>query len=186
MKKTLLLWGIAFVLLLFAVYITNQYSISEPEAVKASPVEVHEAASTSTPTEPSLNFMLTDLAGNQVTLDELRGKNVFINFWATWCKWCVKEMPDMENIHQSFNDQDLVVLAIAVGEDLEDVSGYLSDKDYTFTILLDPDKSVTKVYEVKSIPTSIFIDKEGNVSYKRVGAMNEQQMLAAIENMSGS
>ncbi|WP_127588182.1 TlpA family protein disulfide reductase [Paenibacillus koleovorans] len=172
MKKNLLIGGIALVLLLSAAYITRHYKLSEPEMAAGSTTKVETA-----------DFTLSDLDGNQVTLQELRGKTVFINFWATWCLFCVEEMPDMEKVYQAYKERDVVVLAIAVGENRKEVSDYLQNKGYTFRILLDPDKSVTNAYDVQSIPTSIFIDKEGRVSQKRVGAMDEEKMRAAIDRM---
>src|SRR5690606_26432538 len=113
-KRSVLLWGAAFILIGFAAFITNEYHLSEPELVQASTLTDETRATEPTALEQALDFTLIDLEGITLSLSELRGKNVYINFWATWCKWCVKELPDIEKAYHSFPGEDLVILAIAV------------------------------------------------------------------------
>ncbi|MBP1995078.1 TlpA family protein disulfide reductase [Paenibacillus eucommiae] len=204
MRKHIFLWGAVLSFVLISIYVTNNYSISSADTNRSSSALQSEAANSKEPAneakatnaanavvnepeveelEPAIDFTLTDLNGNKVSLKDLRGKNVYINFWTTWCKWCKKEMPDMEKIHQAYKDQDLIVLAIDVGEDKDKVSKYIEEHNYQFSVLLDSDKSVTRAYKVKSIPVSIFIDRNGNIAHQKVGFMTEEQMKAAIDEL---
>lgn len=208
MRKIILVIGATVALIAIAVYVTNNYNLNDPllEA-KSTPLvensadnattnnedhEILEAASSdqgnaqsseNSSAEPALDFTLLDLEGNEVSLQNFRGKNVYLNFWATWCKWCVQEMPDMETIYWENVDNDLVILAVDVGEDSAKVEKYIEERGYPFQVLLDPDKSVAKAYHIRSIPVSIFIDRDGYIAYQRVGAMNEEQMRAAIASL---
>lgn len=196
MKKHLFIWGGVLIILLLSIYVTSQHRIDEPEIALSSPLDPDASQGSETEgageregdannASAAIDFTLPDLDGNLVSLQELIGKPVYINFWATWCKWCIQEMPDMETVFQEYEDQDLVILAIAVGEDEPKVKQYLSDKPYSFHFLLDADKHVTRAYGLKSIPVSIFIDRQGHVVYKRVGAMNEEQIRSVIGQMFG-
>ncbi len=130
------------------------------------------------------DFSLTDLDGNTVTLSDYRGqKNVYINFWASWCGYCKLEMPDIEEIHREYEDKDLVVLTINVGESQNVVEKYIDNNGFSFPVLLDPDMKVSRLYKVNSIPVSIFIDKEGKIRNQRVGLLTKEQMLSYIEKL---
>ena len=130
------------------------------------------------------DFSLTDLDGNTVSLSDYRGqKNVYINFWASWCGPCKLEMPDIEAIHREYQDKDLVVLAVNVGESSKAVEKYIDINGFSFTALLDPDMKVSKLYKVNSIPVSVFIDKEGKIRNQRVGLLTKEQMLSYIEKL---
>jgi peroxiredoxin len=98
-----------------------------------------------------------------LSLSEFKGKVVFLNFWATWCKPCEEEMPSMERLHQRFKDQGLVVLAIS-----EDAGGasvvapYLKKHKLSFPVGLDPKSSVASLYGVWGVPSTFIIDRRGN------------------------
>lgn len=126
---------------------------------------------------PAIDFTLTDLNGNIISLSSLRGKNVFLNFWATWCPPCRGEMPDMEKIYQKYkNNEDFVILAVNLGEDDSKVKSFIEKSKFHFTVLLDSDQSVAEQYQITSIPTSYFIDKDGKITARHVGSMTEAQM----------
>jgi len=130
------------------------------------------------------DFSLTDLDGNTVSLSDYRGqKNVYINFWASWCGPCKLEMPDIEEIHREYEDKDLVVLTVNVGESQNVVEKYINSNGFSFPVLLDPEMAVSKLYKVNSIPVSIFIDKEGKIINQRVGLLTKEQMLSYIEKL---
>lgn len=127
------------------------------------------------------DFTLKNLSGEEVSLSDFRGKVVMINFWATWCGWCDAEMPDM----QKFDDEndDLVVLAVDVLEDIKDVKAYIEKGGYDFEVLLDSDGEIYKTYLGNGFPNSYFIDKEGILLGKAPGAMNYAQMSEVLENI---
>jgi len=117
------------------------------------------------------DFTLKDLDGNSVRLNDLRGKVVFLNFWATWCPPCRAEMPDIEEVHQKYRGQDVVVLGIDIQESLDKVRGFVEDGGYSWTMLLDSTGKIAITYKVRAIPTSYFIDREGIIKAVSIGGM---------------
>lgn len=129
------------------------------------------------------DFTLKDMSGKEVSLSDFKGKKVFLNFWASWCPPCKAEMPEMEKLYQETKDSDLVILAINLAEDKSTVQNFLKDNQYNFPVLLDTDNSVASNYQVVSIPTSFFIDKEGNIIDKHIGTMSIENMKSYISNL---
>ncbi|MFT8889585.1 MAG: TlpA disulfide reductase family protein [Ethanoligenens sp.] len=188
MKKNALIWGTAIILIFIAAVVTsknissNKYSQSS----SASPLEKTSISLIDSGSrQKAADFTLTDLAGNSVSLKKLRGKNVYINFWATWCPWCKKELPDLEKVAQEFKNENLIVFAVDVGEDKTVVSNYMRENHYGFNVLLDTDKNMAQQYSVTSIPVSVFIDKDGNIAQRNVGVMSESQMKTIINKLLG-
>lgn len=117
------------------------------------------------------DFELPDLGGKQVRLSTFRGTLVFLNFWATWCPACRAEMPSMEKLYKAFKDKGLVMLAVSSDAGGAKVVGpFMQDYRLTFPALLDPDGRVTRMYQVRGIPTTYLIDREGRVIGRAVGA----------------
>jgi len=131
----------------------------------------------------AIDFKLKDLDGKELSLSDLKGKNVFLNFWATWCPPCKAEMPEIEKLYQETKDSDLVIVSIEIGEPLGTVKSFIDTNKYNFKVLLDLDQSVAAKYNIASIPTSYFIDKEGNIISKKMGAMNINEMKAFIKSL---
>ncbi|WP_455675584.1 TlpA family protein disulfide reductase, partial [Pradoshia sp.] len=121
----------------------------------------------------AVDFTLKDLEGQEVSLSDYKGKKVFLNFWATWCNPCKEEMPEMEKIHQKY--EDVVILAINLDTD-KDIQGFMDEHALTFKALLDVDEVVNKQYQVVSIPTSFFIDEEGIIRKKVQGILDYEMM----------
>ena len=130
------------------------------------------------------DFTLTDLDGNEVTLSQYRGeKNVYLNFWASWCGPCRQEMPDIDEVYKEYKDKDLVVLTINVGESKGTVQKYIEANGFSFPVLLDTDQKVSRQYKVSSIPVSYFINKEGKIIEQRIGLLTKEQMLSYIQKL---
>ncbi len=130
------------------------------------------------------NFSLKTLDGKQVELSDYKGKKVMLNFWATWCPPCKKEMPDMEKYTQQAGD-DVVVLAVNIDPE-NDVQAFVDDNGITFTIPLDSQSAknpVNERYKILSIPTTYFIDKEGIIRNKVISAMQLKDMERNINSM---
>ena len=114
-------------------------------------------------------FSLVDLSGKKVELKQYKGKVVFLNFWATWCGPCKEEMPSMEALYRQFKEKGFVFLTISVDyEGLKPVKEFIEKHRYTFPVLLDPKCDTLDPFEVKSIPTTIIIDKNGRMRAKVV------------------
>ncbi|PJN88816.1 redoxin domain-containing protein [Bacillus sp. mrc49] len=130
------------------------------------------------------NFTLETLDGKQVELADYKGKKVMLNFWATWCPPCKKEMPDMEQYTKQAGD-DAVVLAVNIDPE-NDVRSFVKENKITFTIPLDSNSAknpVNEQYKVLSIPTTYFIDKKGKISHKVVSAMQLKDMERYMNSM---
>lgn len=120
---------------------------------------------------PASNFELADMDDEKIKLSDYRGKVVLLNFWATWCPPCVREMPSMERLHQQVNAADFKVIAINQMEDADQVFAFTGqlEVDPTFEILFDTTSEVSQDYAVRGLPTTYLIDKKGNIRYRAVG-----------------
>ena len=120
------------------------------------------------------NFALTDLHGKTWTLKELRGEVVLVNFWATWCPPCQKEMPDLESLYKEFRHQRFVILAIS-DEDADKVRPFIAERKITYPILLDPGHKVGSLFEVEGIPKSFVYDRDGKLVAQSIDMRTQQQ-----------
>ncbi|MCR4437185.1 MAG: TlpA disulfide reductase family protein [Clostridiales bacterium] len=191
MKKNLLIWGTALILVIVAFYVTKNYSnaksagtVNQTQSTQSSSSQSLNTADT-TSDNKAIDFTLTDLDGKKVSLKDFRGKNVYLNFWATWCPPCRGEMPEIEKVYQQYKDKDFVVLAVDLGEDKNTVQNFIKQNNYNFKVLLDSDQSVATKYNITAIPVSYFIDKDGNVVTKRVGALSEEEMQSYVKQLVG-
>lgn len=114
-------------------------------------------------------FELHDLNDVKHSLAGYRGKVVIVNFWATWCPPCRYELPSMEKAYQILKQEDIVMLAIDVGEDTDTIFEFMADYPITFPVLLDFDGKVVKEYEVIGLPTTYIIDTQGVMRYRVIG-----------------
>ena len=105
----------------------------------------------------------------QIELDHYRGKFIILNFWASWCIPCIKEMPDLEKIYQKYADQGLVVLAVGMGETQKRSSQFIKKYHLTFPILLDPQGTISKTYGVQALPATFFIGKDQTIFSRAIG-----------------
>jgi len=131
--------------------------------------------------KPAPDFTLLDLNGQEVSLSDFKGKYVLINFWATWCKYCDIEMPDLQRLYDE--NEDLVVLAVNVQEDKGVVDSYIRHEGYDFPVLLDTEGRVAINYLVSSFPTSYFVDKEGLLLGGVPGMMTYEQMVQILNSI---
>lgn len=122
-----------------------------------------------TPT-PAPKFELKDPSGKPLSLSELKGKVVFVNFWATWCLPCIEEMPAMEKLHQELQKDGLVILAVNFQEGTERVKEFLTKHNLTFTALLDHDGKVAERYQAWALPVSVIINKRGEIVARAMGS----------------
>ncbi len=116
------------------------------------------------------DFQLQNLDGQTISLGNLRGKPVLINFWATWCDYCVDEIPYIQEIYEERSNKGLEVLAINKGESSSTVAAFMRSYNLPFTVLLDTRQDVAQGYNITGIPTTFFIDKDGIIQDKIIGA----------------
>jgi peroxiredoxin len=124
-------------------------------------------------------FALKDLTGKTWTFSELRGNVVLVNFWATWCPPCRKEMPDLETLYGRFQAQGLVILAIS-NEDAAKVEPFIRERKITFPVLLDPDGKVNDLLTVSGIPKSFVYDRNGKFVAQSIDMRTQKQFLEML------
>lgn len=121
-------------------------------------------------------FRLQDIDGINIDLHDFRGSVVLLNFWATWCGPCRLEMPLLENHYQEYGGSNFTVLAINLGEPLDEVGAFVDELGLTFPVLLDPEGEISQLYRVIGYPSSIVIDPEGRIAKIHVGIISETQL----------
>lgn len=134
---------------------------------------------------PAPDFELTASDGKGVRLGDLRGKVVLLNFWATWCPPCKAEMPDLNALQRKYGaERDFVVLGINDMENAADVIAFAEREGIAFPLLLDPEGRVIKdLFDVRYLPTSMIIDRAGNIRDTWRGQIAREAMLARLEEV---
>jgi len=127
----------------------------------------------------SADFALRDLEGKEWKLSGLRGKVVLVNFWATWCPPCRKEMPDLGALYSRFREKGFVVLAIS-DEEAAKVAAFVKEHDVKYTVLLDPGSKVSTLFGAEGIPKSYVYDRDGKLVATAIDMRTMGQFLAML------
>jgi thiol-disulfide isomerase/thioredoxin len=189
-KKEIKEWAI-FAGVLLTLYLTGLHTDVAAFAqrmVLATGIANPDTEVTEEKTKAAYDFTLNQLDGEILDFKDLRGKVVFINFWATWCAPCVAEMPSIHGLYEIYKDNPEVVFVMVNVENNEvKARKFIKKKKYYFPIYLPNSTQIPKVYESKGIPTTFVIDKEGYIAYKKVGmakydADNFVKMIARLAN----
>jgi thiol-disulfide isomerase/thioredoxin len=123
-------------------------------------------------TSPTLDLRFKDQNGNVVTLSELKGKVVFLNFWATWCPPCLAEMPSINKLYEQHKgNNDVVFIMIDADNNFAKANGYMKNRNYSMPVY-QMASSVPEQLFAGSLPTTIVFDKQGRLSFKHEGAAN--------------
>lgn len=122
---------------------------------------------------PAPDFTLAAMEGESVTLSDLRGQPVVMNFWASWCGPCRSEMPELQRLHDRLADAGVVMLGVNQGETPEVVARYRDEIGVDFPTALDQRTGVSQQYLVNSLPTTFFIDRDGVIQTLFIGPMTD-------------
>ncbi len=144
-----------------------------------------EAESRATPAigSPAPDFELAALPGGNLSLADLRGSPVILNFWATWCAPCRLEMPLFQQRFENSGGA-LRVVAVNAGENATTVQAFVDEFDLTFEVLLDPNGEVQRLYQVRGYPTTYLLDAEGLIRIQHLGVLTESQLDAYLEQLN--
>ena len=126
------------------------------------------------------DFEVETFAGETLRLSDLEGQVVVLNFWASWCPPCRWEMPAFEEISQEYRDQGVIFVGIAMSDTLEDAKGFADQTGVTYPLALDATNEIVRAYEVRTLPTTFFIDKEGRIQRRLTSAANEGMLKVFI------
>lgn len=135
-------------------------------------------------------FVLEDQFGNTHTLEDYKGKVIFLNFWATWCGPCRNEMPDIQKLYEEYAaqgaDAEVAVIGVAAPEtggetSAEEIAGFLEENGYTYPVLMDHTGEMFSFYGISAFPTTFMIDRQGNVYGYVSGQLTEEIMRSIIE-----
>jgi peroxiredoxin len=131
-------------------------------------------------TRQNANFTLADLNGTNWTLRALSGKVVLVNFWATWCPPCRKELPDLEALYQRFGPQGFVVLAIS-DEEAAKVKPFVAQQKLTYPVLLDQGRKVNDLFQVQGIPKTFVYNRAGKLVAESIDMRTQRQFLEMLK-----
>jgi peroxiredoxin len=162
--------------------------IPEPTSEASQPTNVEAPANVAV--DPSVgsmapDFTLTTLDGEIISLSELRGKNVLINYWATWCPPCLNELNALENVQKQYEGQDFVVITInGIEQDnLGDVQATVEEYGITYPVLLDEDEIFWNDYRILFLPTSVYINEQGIIRFIKLGEQSEAEFSSMVDQL---
>ena len=115
------------------------------------------------------NFTLKSAEGSNIRLSEYRGQVVLINFWASWCGPCRQEMPELDKLHQKYQDLGFTVFGINVEQDRASADRVLRDIPVSFPVLFDDENLVSELYQVDAMPVTVLVDRSGTVRFAHKG-----------------
>jgi len=178
-KISTIIWIIAIGAVLVGAYVIYSKSKSNIE-----PPPIETTSQPSQDSTPADDFSLKDLDGNTVNLSDYKGKVVILNFWAVWCKYCIMEMPDLNELNKELQENnEAVLLAINVKESPDTVKEYLTSNNIDLKVLMDQDGSVTTKYGIDGFPTTFILNKDGSIYKSIVGKTDKQTLKNYLDKM---
>ncbi len=131
----------------------------------------------------AVDFTMLDAQGKEVKLSDYFGKPVVVNFWASWCPPCKAELPDFQKVYDEMkNNVNFLMIDLPDGqrETMEKAAQFIADEKYTFPVFYDNSQEAAYIYQIYSIPTTLFIDKEGYIVAGHEGQISEQNLRKGI------
>ena len=170
-------------------YLTNEY---RPDG-KVEIVENTESPSDSKTTEPdegkklAPDFTVIDSKGEQVSFSDFKGKPIIMNFWATWCGYCVREFPAFQNVYDEYKDKiHFMMINVTDGnqETMENAKEFIGKSGYSFPVFYDTELFPSAIYGANSIPITVLIDSDGYYLGTHRGAMDEETLAIYAEQLT--
>ena len=199
-KKSLIVLIIGFAGLLIAAYFAYDSLKDEVDAPQISGLEMkeeseaadietnHDEVEEKEENEPeqmmAMDFTVYDLDGNAMSLSELKGKPVVLNFWASWCNPCTSEMPVFHDAYLEYQEElhfMMVNMTDGSKETLESASTFIAENGFEFPVYYDTDVNAALVYNVYSLPTTYFIDEQGYLAAYGQGSMSREVLQSGID-----
>ncbi|MBI5682700.1 MAG: TlpA family protein disulfide reductase [Deltaproteobacteria bacterium] len=132
---------------------------------------------------PAPDFSLKLFNGKEIKLSDFKGSPVVLNFWASWCGPCRKEAPELESAYKKYKDKGVVFLGIAVQDKKEKSLGYIKEFGITFLNGADDTGKIAEDYKIYGIPKTFVIDKQGKITFDRMGGITEDELSKEIEKV---
>jgi peroxiredoxin len=126
--------------------------------------------------QPAPELTLSDLDGNQISLNDFSGEVILVNNWATWCPPCRQEMPEFQAFFDEYQDHGFQIVAIEAGQPENEVRAFVDQLGLSFVILWDPENKSLTSFQQSSLPNSFVIDREGDLRFAWVGAINKDTL----------
>lgn len=134
-------------------------------------------------TRPAPDFTAPGLNSASVRLADLRGRPVVLNFWASWCPPCRAEMPEFERVWQTYRDQGVIFVGVNTSDRGDKAQSFLLESKVSYQNVVDATNDIAVMFAATSLPTTVFIDREGRIVSRRVGAMSAQQVATQVEDL---
>ncbi len=163
-----------FILIIFIIYITGlQTEIAGLLQRGVMLTGLHNASikKVDEPKKTKLNFNITSLEGDDIKVSTLRGKTIFINFWATWCPPCIAEMPEIQNLWDDIASDDIAFLLISTDDEMGKIKSFIERKEFTFPVY-KLNGAIPQELSSSAIPSTFVIAPDGRIIYKHLGIAN--------------
>jgi len=132
---------------------------------------------------PAADFTLQDLDGNDVSLSDYKGQVVLLNFWATWCGPCKIEMPWFVEFQRQYKDRGFTVLAVSLDDDIDPIASFVEEYELNFPVVWGNEETAQKFGGVVALPTTLIIDRDGNVVDSHTGLVSKSVYEEQIEGL---
>ncbi|MBR3767857.1 MAG: TlpA family protein disulfide reductase [Clostridia bacterium] len=173
-NKSLIIIAIIFVAVIaLAAIIYPSLSEKATEALETTTNAQNSEATAQYPAAQDIKIF--DAESNEIKLSEFYGKPIILNFWATWCGYCIQEMPDFEEAYKNYGD-DIHFLIVNTDDGIKTGEAFIEKQGYTFPTYYDLEYSATITYGITGIPRTIAIDADGNIRYNRSGMLTAEAL----------